>query len=104
MDGFEWIAPNDADRNILAYMRKDSAGSEYLVVINFAGAKADGYRLGVPKGKYKIVFNTDSPKFGGAGEMTKRIFNTERKHSHGKEYSIKIELPKLTCVYLQKIL
>ena len=103
-DGFEWIAPNDADRNILAYMRKDRAGSEYLVVINFAGAKADGYRLGVPKGKYKIVFNTDSPKFGGAGEMTKRIFNTERKHSHGKEYSIKIELPKLTCVYLQKIL
>ena len=103
-DGFEWIAPNDADRNILAYMRKDRAGNEYLVVINFAGAKADGYRLGVPKGKYKIVFNTDSPKFGGAGEMTKRIFNTERKHSHGKEYSIKIELPKLTCVYLQKIL
>ena len=85
-------------------MRKDRAGNEYLVVINFAGAKADGYRLGVPKGKYKIVFNTDSPKFGGAGEMTKRIFNTERKHSHGKEYSIKIELPKLTCVYLQKIL
>ena len=103
-DGFEWIAPNDADRNILAYMRKDRAGNEYLVVINFAGAKADGYRLGVPKGKYKIVFNTDSPKFGGAGEMTKRIFNTERKYSHGKEYSIKIELPKLTCVYLQKIL
>ena len=103
-DGFEWIAPNDADRNILSYMRKDRAGNEYLVVINFSGAKAEGYRLGVPKGKYKVVFNTDNPKFGGAGEMTKRIFNTERKHSHGKEYSIRIELPKLTCVYLQKIL
>ena len=103
-DGFEWIAPDDADRNMLAYMRRDRAGNEYLVVINFSGAKAEGYRLGVPKGKYKVVFNTDNPKYGGLGEMSKRIFNTERKHSHGREYSIKIELPKLTCVYLQKIL
>ena len=103
-DGFEWIAPNDADRNMLAYMRRDREGNSYLVVINFSGTKAEGYRLGVPKGKYKVVFNTDHPKFGGEGEMGKRIFNTERKPSHGKEYSIKIELPKLTCVYLQKIL
>ena len=103
-DGFEWIAPNDADRNIIAYMRRDREGNSYLVVINFSGTKAEGYRLGVPKGKYKVVFNTDHPKFGGEGEMGKRIFNTERKPSHGKEYSIKIELPKLTCVYLQKIL
>ena len=103
-DGFEWIAPNDSDRNILAYMRSDREGNSYLVVINFSGTKAEGHRLGVPKGKYKVVFNTDNPKFGGEGEMGKRIFNTERKPSHGKEYSIKIELPKLTCVYLQKIL
>ena len=103
-DGFEWIAPNDSDRNILAYMRRDREGNSYLAVINFSGTKAEGYRLGVPKGKYKVVFNTDNPKFGGEGEMGKRIFNTERKPSHGKEYSIKIELPKLTCVYLQKIL
>ena len=103
-DGFEWIAPNDSDRNILAYMRRDREGNSYLVVINFSGTKAEGYRLGVPKGKYKVVFNTDNPKFGGEGEMGKRIFNTERKPSHGKEYSIKIELPKLTGVYLQKIL
>ncbi len=103
-DGFEWIAPNDSDRNMLAYMRRDKEGNSYLVVINFSGTKAEGYRLGVPKGKYRVVFNTDNPKFGGEGEMGKRIFNTERKPSHGKEYSIKIELPKLTCVYLQKIL
>lgn len=103
-DGFEWIAADDADRNMLAYMRKDKEGNNFLVVINFSGTKSVGYRLGVPKGKYKVVFNTDHPKFGGSGELTKRIFNTEKKSSHGREYSIKIELPKLTCVYLQKIL
>lgn len=103
-DGFEWIAADDADRNVLAYLRKDKQGETFLVVINFSGTKADGFRLGVPKGKYKLVFNTDSSKYGGNDELHKRIFNTERKPSHGKEYSIKIELPKLTCVYLQKIL
>ena len=103
-DGFEWIAANDADRNVVAYLRRDKAQTTYLVVVNFSGVKTEGYRLGVPKGKYKVVFNTDHPKYGGSGEMKKRIFNTERKPSHGKEYSIKIEVPKLSCIYLQKIL
>ena len=103
-DGFEWIAANDADRNVVAYLRRDKAQTTYLVVVNFSGVKTEGYRLGVPKGKYKVVFNTDHPKYGGSGEMKKRIFNTERKPSHGREYSIKIDMPKLTCLYLQKIL
>ena len=103
-DGFEWIAANDADRNVVAFLRRDKAQTTYLVVVNFSGVKTEGYRLGVPKGKYKVVFNTDHPKYGGSGEMKKRIFNTERKPSHGKEYSIKIEVPKLSCIYLQKIL
>ena len=103
-DGFEWLAADDADRNILSYMRRDHQGNTYVVIINFSGETAAGYRLGIPKGKYKLVFNTDHPKFGGEGRLTKRIFNSEHKSSHGKEYSIRIELPKLTCVYLQKIL
>ena len=103
-DGFEWLAADDADRNVLAYMRRDKAGNTYLVLLNFSGETAQGYRLGVPKGKYKIVFNTDHPKYGGDGLITKRIFNSEKKVSHGKEYSIKVDIPKLSCLYLQKIL
>ena len=103
-DGFEWIAANDADQNIISYLRRDKAGNTYLVLISFSGCTATGYRLGVPKGKYKVVFSTDNPKFGGEGALRKRIFNTERKPSHGREYSIKIDMPKLTCLYLQKIL
>ena len=104
MDGFEWIAANDADRNVVSYLRRDKNGETYLVIVNFSGVATENYRLGVPKGKYKVVFNTDHPKYGGSGKMTKRIFNTEHKNSHGKEYSIKIEVPALSCVYLQKIL
>ena len=102
-DGFEWIAPNDADRNVLAYLRRDRKGKTYLVAINLSGEITADYRLGVPKGKYRVAFNTDSPNYGGEGSLHKRIFTAEKKPSHGKDYSIKIELPKLSCVYFEKI-
>ena len=101
-DGFEWLAADDSDRNMLSFMRKDKAGNEYIVVINFSGVRADGYRLGVNKGKYKVVFNTDAVKYGGSGSWNKRMLSTQKKYSHGKEYSLLLELPKLTCVYLEK--
>ena len=88
---------------MIAFMRKDSEGNSYVVAINFSGVAAEGYRLGVPKGKYRVAFNTDDTKFGGEGVWKKRILNTQKKPSHGKEYSILLELPKLTCVYLEKI-
>ncbi len=103
-DGFEWLAVDDADRNMLAYMRKDRTGKCIAVIINFSGVASVGYRLGMPKGKYRLLFNSDSAAFGGSGQLKKRVFETRKKPSHGKEYSIEIELPKLTCVYLEKIL
>ena len=103
-DGFEWLAVDDADRNMLAYRRKDRTGKCIAVVINFSGVDSVGYRLGMPKGKYRLLFNSDSAAFGGSGQLKKRVFETKKKPSHGKEYSIEIELPKLTCVYLEKIL
>lgn len=103
-DGFEWLAVDDADRNMLAYMRKDRTGKCIAVVINFSGVDSVRYRLGMPKGKYRLLFNSDSAAFGGSGQLKKRVFETRKKPSHGKEYSIEIELPKLTCVYLEKIL
>ncbi len=102
-DGFEWLAPDDGDRNFIAYLRKDKEGNEIVVMINFSGEDYKGYRLGIKKGKYEVIFNTDSTRFGGSGVMKKKIFNTAKSYSHGKEDSIKFDLPKLTCVYLKKI-
>ena len=102
-DGFEWLAADDNDRNFLAYQRKDKAGNTIVVMINFSGEDYYGYRLGLPKGKYKLVFNSDSVRYGGSGKMKKYIFNTEKAYSHGREFSIEFDLPKLTCVYLKKI-
>ncbi|MBQ4268024.1 MAG: 1,4-alpha-glucan branching protein GlgB, partial [Clostridia bacterium] len=102
-DGFEWLAADDADRNFIAYKRKDRAGNELLALINFSGSDFYGYRLGVEKGKYAVVFNSDAVRYGGSGAVKKRIYFTDKSYSHGKEYSIEFDLPKLTCVYLMKI-
>lgn len=102
-DGFEWLAADDNDRNFLAYQRKDRKGNIYVVMINFSGEDYYGYRLGVAKGKYQVVFNSDSVRYGGNGKIRKRVYKTEKSFSHGKEYSIGFNLPKLTCVYLKKI-
>lgn len=102
-DGFEWLAADDGDSNFLAYQRKDTSGQIYVVLINFSGIDLENYRLGVPKGKYQVVFNSDSVHYGGSGKLRKRIFNTKKSFSHGKEHSIGFDLPKLTCVYLKKI-
>ena len=103
-DGFEWLEANDNDANFIAYQRKDKNGNKLLALVNFSGRDHIGYRLGVEKGKYQLIFNSDCTRFGGSGRITKRVFTAERKYSHGKEYSIAFEIPKLTCLYFIKIL
>ncbi len=102
-EGFEWLAPDDSDRNFVAYQRMDKDGERIVVMINFSGVDYKGYKLGLDKGKYQVIFNSDSVRYGGTGTMRRTIFNTKKSHSHGKEYSITFDLPKLTCVYLKKI-
>ncbi len=102
-DGFEWLAADDGDRNFLAYQRKDRKGETIVVLLNFSGSDFKDYRLGLPKGKYQLIFNSDCVRFGGSGTIKKYIFTTKKAFSHGKEYSIQFDLPKLTCVYLKKI-
>ena len=102
--GFEWLAADDGDRNFIAYQRTDIKGETIVVLINFSGSDFKGYRLGLEQGKYKLIFNSDAERYGGSGTIRKTIFNTEKTYSHGKEHSIQFDLPKLTCVYLKKII
>ncbi len=101
-DGFEWLAPDDASRNFLAYRRRDRQGRETIVLLNFSGEDYQGYTLGLEQGTYRVLFNTDSVRYGGTGKMKKRVLKTKKTYSHGKEHSIMFDLPKLTCVYLIK--
>lgn len=97
-DGFEWIAADDADKNSLAFIRK-CGKSEIIAAINFSGADIK-YRIGVEKGGYKVVFASDKQIYGGDGKSRKRIYKAEAISSNGKDYSIEIDMPKLSFKYL----
>lgn len=101
-EGFEWLAADDADSNIISYLRRDRAGNEIVVLISFSGADVENYRIGVNgRGKYRLVFNSDDKKYGGAGKIGKKsVFYAVGIPSHGKRFSIRISVPKLTCLYL----
>lgn len=102
--GFEWLAPDDGARNFIAYQRMDIAGETIVVLLNFSGSDFHGYKLGIEEGAYEVIFNSDDERFGGGGTMKTKVFTTTKSYSHGKEYSIEFDLPKLTCVYLKKII
>ena len=101
-NGFQWLVADDSSNNILAFNRYSENGEAITAVINFSGIDIFGYGIGLEQGSYKIVLNTDSKSYGGDGKIKKRIFKTVNKSSQGKEYSIFVDIPKLSCIYLKK--
>ena len=101
-DGFEWIAPDESDKNVIAFQRKDRKGNAVIVLINFSGVDYDAYRLGVDRGKYRVALRSDDRIYGGEGKSNKRIYQSQKKEQHGKADSISVFLPKLSCIYLTR--
>jgi len=102
-DGFNWISSDEADKNVIAYKRIDKIGRQIIVLLNFSGIDITDYKLGLNRGKYKLIFNTDSKKYGGIGTINKKVFYTTKCISHGQNDSIVLTIPKLSCLYFIKI-
>lgn len=100
--GFEWLVVDDVTNNVLAFNRYDKDGNCLLAVVNFSGINQLHYTFGQYEGKYRKVFDSDAACYGGAGELKQRIYKTKRRQSHGKEYSLTLDIPKLACLYFIK--
>lgn len=102
-NGFEWLAVDDRESNVIAFNRYSKDGECITAVLNLSGIDLPNYRIGNNEGKYRVVFNSDSSVYGGYGKLKKRIFKTVNESSHRKENSLLIDIPKLTCIYLKKL-
>ncbi len=100
--GFKWISVDERDNNILAFKRIDKNGNELIGLFNFAGKGFESYRLGLDKGEYELILNSDLKKYGGTGAVRKKIYLTTKKFAHGSEYSINVRLPELTAMYFRR--
>ena len=92
---------NDGDQ-ILAYRRKD-----LVFVFNFSPNRSfTDYGFLVPRGKYKVVLNTDSPAYGGFGnsdDTIEHFTNYDPLYSKDRKEWLKLYIPARSAVVLKKM-
>ncbi|HIR52526.1 MAG TPA: 1,4-alpha-glucan branching protein GlgB [Candidatus Onthovicinus excrementipullorum] len=102
-DGFQWISSDDNSNSVIAFRRIDKLGNEIIAVCNFTPVERTEYRIGVPQaGKYRVLFNSDDVRYGGAGKGPSGSIASQKKPMHGLDNSIVLDLPGLSFLYLRK--
>jgi 1,4-alpha-glucan branching enzyme len=102
--GFEWVAMDDADASVIAFLRKPHAGSaeSILVVCNLTPIPRFGYSLGVPHdGLWLELINTDAAEYGGSGLGNYGGVMATPNAWHGKAHSVRVTLPPLATVFFK---
>lgn len=93
-DGFRWVLPDEAERNLLAFERRNGSGGRLLCVFNFSGADVTDHLIKPPRdmqsgcnvAEWETVFSTE----GGLAVGIKP----------GAEGELRISLPQRSAVYL----
>lgn len=100
---FEWIDAQDAENNVLCFLRKGRSVDEVLLVIcSFTPVPHANYRIGVPRrGFWKEVFNSDARQYGGSGRGNFGGLSTVPIPVHGRSHSLTVDLPPLGAVFLR---
>ena len=99
--GFEWIDSQDADHNVLAYVRRDRSGRMVAVVVNFAGVPHEGYLLGLPAaGGWREALNTDAEVYGGSGVGNLGRVDAELTPRFAQPASVRLQVPPLGALFL----
>ncbi len=101
--GFEWVAPDDHEQNVISFLRRRRDGtSPMLVVCNFSLLPRESYRVGVPVGgTWKERLNSDAEVYGGSGLGNLGEAVAESHPFHGRAWSLDLTLPALAVVFLR---
>jgi len=102
-DGFRWIAPDNADDNVIVFMRiAPSSGERIICVCNFSPVSRAPYRVAVPsQGFYREILNTDSAFYGGGNLGNGGGVVAQPIEWLGFHHSIAITLPPLSVLYFK---
>lgn len=101
--GFEWVDAADAENSVLSFLRKGSVPEEtVLCVFNFTPVPRPDYRVGVPApGWWGELVDSDASEFGGSGVTLGGGVQADREPWHGRQWSVKLQLPPLAAVFLK---
>jgi 1,4-alpha-glucan branching enzyme len=102
-DGFEWIDFSDAANSTVSFLRKSREGDIILFIVNATPIVRYNYVVGAPApGYYREIINTDAETYGGTNIGNLGGVNAAAEPHHGKEHSLKINLPPLACVAFKR--
>lgn len=97
--GFQWIDSNDSAGNTLAFVRRNRAGEQVVVALNFSGAPREGYILGLPAaGEWEEIFNSDDAAWGGSGVVAQGAISATNDAKFAMPASATVTLPPLGAV------
>jgi 1,4-alpha-glucan branching enzyme len=101
-EGFQWLEPNDAAGNTLAFARFDAARKRTVVCLcNFAPVPRTDYRVGLPQGgSWREAINTDSSFYGGSNVGNMGVIEAQAQPWNDQQWSADVTLPPLGVVYL----
>ncbi len=100
--GFQWLAVDDHEHSVFAFLRRAPDSEAVIVVSNFTPVPRTGYRLGVPEpGRYVELVNTDSTFYGGSNTGNVAC-DSEPVPAQGQPHSIVVTVPPLATVYLRR--
>ncbi|HLK01233.1 MAG TPA: 1,4-alpha-glucan branching protein GlgB [Streptosporangiaceae bacterium] len=101
-DGFSWIDANDAQGNVVSFLRYDSLGGMLACVANFSALPHHGYRVGLPTaGRWDEVLNTDAAGYGGSGVGNGGSIDAVDDPWHGRPASARLSVPPLAVLWLK---
>ncbi|MCI0603486.1 1,4-alpha-glucan branching protein GlgB [bacterium] len=101
--GFQWIDCNDNVRSVLSFLRFGKNDQEAVAFIcNFTPVPRHNYRIGVPwEGIWEEALNSDSEFYGGSGIGNFGSVKADEMESHGRKFSVNLQLPPLSVVILK---
>ena len=99
--GFRWVDANDADQNVIGFVRFSADGTDQVVCMaNLSPVVRDGFRVGVPHGGYWVeTLTTDAPGFGGS-DVVNGALEAQDVPTHGFPCSVVLTLPPLGVIWL----
>ena len=100
---FEWLESHNAEQSIFAFRRVSREGRDVTVILNFTPVAHVDHNINVPlPGKYREIFNSDDPKYGGSGVLntgTMEAFPVEGNLLH----RVRVNVPPMGVTVLERV-
>ncbi len=100
---FEWLEAYNAEQSIIAFRRISREGKDVTVILNFTPVAHVDHHINVPlPGKYREVFNSDDPRYGGSGVLNTGVmeaFPVKDNFLH----RVRVSVPPMGCTILERI-